>query len=155
MSVGPALVRRMSAIAAVVLALAACGGGDSDEADGATGGNGSSETTSAPPSPSPTLEIEVGGGEPVDLNLVVRLGFLRDRFEVPGGAEVSLRFVNHDEIPHNFSLYLDDSMTQSIFEGEQILSGTTTYEFGAPVEPGTYFFVCDVHPTMNGDFVVT
>jgi hypothetical protein len=26
---------------------------------------------------------------------------------------------------------------------------------GAPVEPGTYFFVCDVHPgVMNGDFVV-
>jgi plastocyanin len=24
----------------------------------------------------------------------------------------------------------------------------------APSEPGTYYFECDVHPSMNGDFIV-
>lgn len=32
---------------------------------------------------------------------------------------------------------------------------TTTYTFTAPSTPGTYFFRCDVHPTvMTGQFIV-
>jgi plastocyanin len=147
-------VRSLTVIVAAAALLAACGGGD-EAAQGPTPTG--DETTIAPsPTPSATPEpIEVGGGEPVDLKLVVRLDFLRQRFEVPPGAEVTLTFVNDDPVPHNFSLYVDDSRAESIFEGQRILSGTVTYEFGAPVEPGTYHFVCDVHPeVMNGDFVV-
>ena len=77
---------------------------------------------------------------------------------VPAGATVTVMFDNRDAgIPHNFSVYTDRNMTQSIFVG-QIISGPATinYTFTAPTTPGTYFFVCDVHPaTMTGDFVVT
>ncbi len=38
----------------------------------------------------------------------------------------------------------------------EIITGPaeTTYTFTAPSEPGTYYFQCDVHPSMNGDFIV-
>jgi plastocyanin len=47
------------------------------------------------------------------------------------------------------------SRSEEIFVGE-IITGpaTTNYTFTAPSEPGTYYFQCDVHPSMNGDFIV-
>jgi plastocyanin len=38
----------------------------------------------------------------------------------------------------------------------EIITGPATinYTFTAPSEPGTYYFQCDVHPSMNGDFIV-
>jgi hypothetical protein len=147
--------RVIMAIAAVTVFAACGGGGDDAVQDGETGVTGEAATSAPPPTPTPTQDaVEVGGGEPVELKLIVRVGFLRQRFEVPPGAEISLTFVNDDPVPHNFSLYVDEQMDESIFVGDRILSGTTTYEFGAPVEPGVYYFVCDIHPIMNGDFIV-
>jgi plastocyanin len=43
-----------------------------------------------------------------------------------------------------------------IFVGQIITgpSATIDYKFTAPITPGTYFFRCDVHPSMNGSFIV-
>ena len=30
-----------------------------------------------------------------------------------------------------------------------------TYVFTAPAIPGTYYFRCDLHPSMQGQFIVT
>jgi plastocyanin len=53
------------------------------------------------------------------------------------------------------SIYTDSSATAALFTGEMVTGpGTVTYEVDA-LEPGTYFFRCDVHPTtMTGTFVV-
>ncbi len=76
---------------------------------------------------------------------------------VKAGAPVTVNFNNKDSgIPHNFSVYTNSSATTAIFTG-QIVTGpaTTTYTFNAPSSPGTYFFRCDVHPTiMTGQFIV-
>jgi plastocyanin len=82
--------------------------------------------------------------------------FDMDTITVPAGANVTMAFDNRDEgVPHNVAVYTDPSMAEEIFVGE-IITGPAeiTYTFTAPEEPGTYYFQCDVHPSMNGDFIV-
>ena len=84
------------------------------------------------------------------------IAFNKDELTVPAGAEVTLVFNNKEAVPHNVAVYETDAMEEIIFQGE-VFRGPrkVTYTFTAPDEPGTYFFVCDVHPrTMTGDFVV-
>jgi plastocyanin len=75
---------------------------------------------------------------------------------VPAGAEVTMVFDNQDDgIPHNVAVYDSPLRTEQIFVGEVITGpAETTYTFTAPSEPGTYYFQCDVHPSMNGEFIV-
>jgi plastocyanin len=77
---------------------------------------------------------------------------------VPAGATVNVHFNNNDGgISHNFAVYTTSAATDLIFRGSTI-SGvdSAVYTFTAPITPGTYFFRCDIHPTMmTGSFVVT
>jgi len=65
----------------------------------------------------------------------------------------SLRLVNEDAAPHNVAIYSDESATESLFIGELITATSIVYELPA-LEPGTYFFRCDLHPEMNGMLTV-
>ena len=60
-------------------------------------------------------------------------------------------------VPHNFAVYTDATASTAIFTGAVVTGPTTTtYTFTAPSTPGSYFFRCDVHPTiMTGQFIVT
>jgi plastocyanin len=76
---------------------------------------------------------------------------------VAAGAHVTINFHNEDTItPHNFALYTDSSAQTEIYKGKTALvKKHLIYEFTAPSQPGTYFFRCDIHPTMMfGDFIV-
>ena len=93
------------------------------------------------------------------INLVAHnIAFNTSTITVPAGAEVTVNFDNQDaNIPHNFAVYETQAAQKAIFQGK-IITGPakTTYTFKAPDKPGTYFFRCDVHPTiMKGQFVVT
>jgi plastocyanin len=92
------------------------------------------------------------------INLVAKnIAFNTSTITVPAGADVTVNFDNQDaNVPHNFAVYTDSSATTAIFQGK-IITGPAkvTYNFKAPDKPGTYFFRCDVHPTiMKGQFVV-
>lgn len=106
------------------------------------------------PSPSPTTTPTS-----VTINLIAEnIAFNLSAISVPAGATVTINFDNRDSgIPHNFAVYNDSSAAPpAIFQG-QIITGpaTITYTFKAPSRPGTYFFRCDVHPTiMTGSFIV-
>jgi plastocyanin len=98
------------------------------------------------------------GGTPVTINLTAQnMAFDKSTITVPAGASVTINFNNKDSITHNFSVYTDSSAAPpAIYQG-QIITGpkTTTYTFTAPTTPGTYFFRCDIHPTlMTGKFIV-
>ncbi|MCK9297579.1 hypothetical protein HL657_00785 [Methanoculleus sp. YWC-01] len=82
--------------------------------------------------------------------------FSTEMITVPAGAEVTVNFDNRDDgVPHNVAVYTDSSAATAIFVGEIVTGpGQVTYTFTAPETPGTRFFRCDVHPSMNGDFVV-
>jgi plastocyanin len=83
--------------------------------------------------------------------------FSTNSITAPRGAQVTVSFDNQDQgIPHNVAFYTSAAATQSIYKG-QIVTGPaqSTFTFTAPSTPGTYFFRCDVHPQMSGNFVVT
>jgi plastocyanin len=58
-------------------------------------------------------------------------------------------------VPHNVSIYTDESASEAIFVGELLnAEGSITYDFTAP-GPGEYYFHCDVHPQqMFGTVII-
>ena len=67
------------------------------------------------------------------------------------GRQVALTFDNADSVPHNLT-FRDpiDAGTSTV-----VAPGTSeTLEFEAP-EPGSYPFVCTLHPGMDGTLEVT
>ena len=101
---------------------------------------------------------EVPGDEAAEATEVVEvvaegLAFDVDTITVPADTDVIIRLENEDQsIPHNISVY-EDKGGETIFEGA-VFNGRESrdYEFTSPAA-GTYWFQCDVHPNMNGDFV--
>ena len=69
------------------------------------------------------------------------------------GEATTVFFRNQDQARHNIAIYTDDSASASLFVGDTISDGVVTYEIPA-LEPGEYFFRCDVHPNMVGTVVV-
>ncbi len=118
---------------------------------GTTGGIGT-------PTPTQTAVPTIRSGS-VTIDLVASgIAFDKTRISVPAGSQVTINFDNRDAgVPHNFALYADSTATAALFKGD-IITGpkTTTYYFTAPSRAGTYYFQCDLHPTlMNGQFIVT
>jgi plastocyanin len=102
-----------------------------------------------------TIESAEGGGGG-GLTVVAKgLSFDTDEIDLPAGKPTTLTFDNEDAgTPHNIAIYQDDSLSKALFQGTQF-PGIATEEYQIPaLEPGTYFFHCDVHPTMNGTVVV-
>jgi plastocyanin len=79
--------------------------------------------------------------------------FTQAEFTIRAGEATSLFFRNLDGQPHNIAIYTDDAATESLFVGETITDAAVLYEIPA-LEPGTYFFRCDVHPDMTGTVIV-
>lgn len=111
-----------SAVAvAVAVSLAACGGGA--------------------PSGSPVIG---------DVTVVAQdMKFDTAQLQVPANRPFTIAFRNRDSMPHNIAIYTDDSATTKIFIGQIITASETLYRMPA-LKPGTYFFRCDVHPSMKG-----
>ncbi len=113
-------------------------------------------TPTATPTTAPPPPPAAGGGESVTVDIAAEnIEFDTETITVPAGAEVTMNFDNRDSAPHNVAIYTDSSAMTPIYIGEIITGpGQVTYTFTAPSEPGTYFFRCDVHPSMNGEFIV-
>ena len=101
-------------------------------------------------SPQPSTRVTV------DL-LAKNMNFDKDKITVIAGSKVFINFVNLDVgMPHNFAVYTGPDATRTIFQGRIVIGpAKITYAFDAPVDLGTYFFRCDVHPkVMTGQFYV-
>jgi plastocyanin len=83
------------------------------------------------------------------------LQFDTDRIELPAGAPSTIHFENNDPgIQHNIAIFTDSSLGTNLFRGE-IVTGPAAVDYRIPpLEPGSYYFHCDVHPTMSGTVVV-
>jgi len=100
-----------------------------------------------------TIEAGAGGG---GLTVTAKsLAFDTDELDLPGGKPTTFTFDNEDAgIAHNFSIYTDDSASKVLFQFDPF-PGVDSRSFDIPaLDPGTYFFRCDVHTTMNGTVVV-
>ena len=121
---------------------AACGGGDeTPEAGGSpAGGNGGGAC-----SPSGTT-VQI---------TAQNLQFDKDCVAAPANQEFTIQFSNQDSgVPHNVSVFRDRSGGEPLVEGEIVTGPTETTYDGPALEAGDYFFVCEVHPEMNGTFRV-
>jgi hypothetical protein len=79
--------------------------------------------------------------------------FDRDRLDAPASAAFTLVFENREAIDHNVAIYADSSLQDRRFDGV-IFRGPATRWYPVPaLEPGTYFFRCDLHPSMSGELV--
>jgi plastocyanin len=117
-------------------ALAACSGGGGGETDGGGGGA--------------TVAVVDGA---VEIN-ADDLEFDASTIEAPAGEEFTVTLNNLESQPHNFAVYVSDG-GEEIVKGEIITGPDATVDTVVPaLEPGTYFFKCDVHPDMNGTIVV-
>ena len=134
----------------ILLTSAACGNSSYSPAPTPTPGGG------AIPTQTPS-----GTGESITIDLIAHnIAFNMSIITVPAGASVTVNFDNQDSgVPHNFAVYenLTGGGTRPVFVG-QVIDGPNqiTYHFTAPETSGSYFFECDVHPSvMNGSFIVT
>jgi plastocyanin len=128
----------------VVVAGDAGGGGGGDPGGGGGGDPGGGE--------------EPGGGGGTAAASVTAQGLAFDPTTLtwPANSEVTLTFDNQDDAAvngqHNVSIYDGDT---AVFQGE-LVSGIATVDYTIPpMEPGTFEFRCDVHPTMVGTVEVT
>jgi plastocyanin len=69
---------------------------------------------------------------------------------LPADEPITIRLVNADAQPHNLSIYTDSSKGTPLFQGEIIEGGETIDYEVDPLEAGTNYFDCTVHPEMSG-----
>lgn len=123
------------------LALAACGGGTTVSPSAAAP---SDDTTAAG-----TVSVVDGA---VDIS-ADDLAFDANVIRVAAGEPFTVTFTNNDSVPHNFSVYTEEG-GEAIVQGDIINQGETDEIELEGLEPGEYYFVCDLHPEMNGVIVV-
>jgi plastocyanin len=125
--------------ALMALALVACSPSGSGSSDG--GGNGGGATVAV-----------VDGEVAISANNLV---FDASTIEAPAGEAFTITFTNAESQPHNVAVYTEEDGDE-IVKGEIITGPDVTTEVAVDaLEPGTYYFRCDVHPDMEGTIVVS
>ena len=128
----------LTVAAGLALAVAACSSSGSGSSDGGTGGGAA---------------VAVVDGE-VALS-ANNLEFDASTIEAPAGEAFTITFTNAESQPHNVAVYTEEGGDE-IVKGEIITGPDVTTEIAVDaLEPGTYYFRCDVHPDMEGTIVVS
>ena len=97
------------------------------------------------------LESPPAGLDP-ESPVLVADGIAFDRVElaVEANEPFVLVFENREAVSHNVSIYADEGRSNRRFDGV-LFGGPATRWYPVPaLAPGTYVFVCDLHPTMRG-----
>jgi plastocyanin len=130
-------------------------------------------TTAPPPAPAPTatpapvepitppLPVVPPAPAPFALSISVPpappLTFSTDTLSAPAGSEVAVTFTNDSSLLHSWHAFAgEDSSAPTLAMSNIIGPGQSEIvSFTAPSQPGTYLFLCDVHPNiMMGSLVV-
>jgi plastocyanin len=136
---------------ALALGLAACAEGETESSTAANGGDASA-AASAGTGADGGSTAEVSGGT-VEVS-AADMAFSVETITAPAGESFTVTFTNNEAVPHNFSVYTEEG-GEEIAVGNVINEGETDEITIEGLEPGEYFFVCDVHPTeMTGTLVV-
>jgi nitrite reductase (NO-forming) len=136
--------------------------------EGASTGGAQSSPTGATPMPSASMQMPGSSSSPAAAPAACKpdgtaltigseqMAFTTDCLAAPADTQFTIAFDNQDlGVPHNVSIYRDDSAGDALFIGDLITGpDKITYKVSA-LPAGTYYFQCDVHPTtMSGTFVV-
>ena len=150
-------MRRLVALAALlVVSVAGCGGGsdDSDPLAGGPGGgaagdhaghtdHGGNATSTCEPSGT-TLSITASGTK-----------FDKNCLAAPANQAFTINYDNKDQLAHNIAILQSHSATEAMFKAE-VFRGPELKTLNVNgLRPGTYAFHCEVHPgQMSGTFIV-
>ena len=82
--------------------------------------------------------------------------FSLDKLTFPADEEVEIKFRNLDAgVYHNVAFYTStEAGAKPLYNGRPVPDGNVDYKTRTPAA-GTYAFVCDFHPTMTGELVIT
>jgi plastocyanin len=119
------------------------------------------------PSPAPKVVAAPGGAscgkekKPVLSIVAEGTAFDPTCLVAPASEPFTIEFDNKDPVgtvgPHNIVIAKDEASTSTnpIFRGD-LVSGPDTVEYKVPAidEAGSYFFHCEVHPSMTGTLAV-
>jgi len=131
-------MKKISLALLLSLVLAACGGSTEDGG----GDEGSSKSVSCTPDTSP-LTLKAKDSE-----------FDAKCLAAKADEAFTIDFVNEDSFPHNVSIYKASDASDELFKGANVNGGEKT-TYNAPAQSaGKYYFRCDIHPEMDGTFVV-
>ena len=108
-----------------------------------------------------TLPPAAASGAPAVATAALKLtalgiAFDTDKLLAPAGQQLTLTLDNQDGgIPHNFNVFRGpdataESIAKTALEAGKIVQ---TLTFG-PLDAGSYYFQCDVHPNMSGTLTV-
>jgi cytochrome c oxidase subunit 2 len=113
-------------------------------ASGAPAASGAPGASGAPSGPGETLKVTAQN-----------IAYLETNLSVKAGAPFKIDFDNQDAgVPHNVAIHQGSPTGTEIFKGA-IFPGVATQTYDVKqLDPGTYAFVCSVHPTMTGTLTV-
>ena len=135
-------------VAAITLVLVACSSDDDGGATATTGATGATESTGASGGDSGNADCADLTGEGGMFTLTIA-DFAYDPPCFTASASQGITIVNQDDVDHTFTMtgtQIDVPVAAGeTFNGEPV-SGV--------VEPGTYDFVCTIHPEMTGQVTV-
>ncbi len=104
------------------------------------------------PSVAPSPDQGAGGsGGPASITLIAQdVAWDKTELTVPADQPFQIAMENKDPVPHNVAIYESEERAQELFNGELLTQvGTITYDVPA-LAAGPYYFICIVHPNMEG-----
>jgi plastocyanin len=127
---------------AMALALGACTAEESPSAAGGASAGGAPDTSDC---------AQVTDG-------VITITAEELEFDVPcmvanAGEAFTIHLVNNDTVPHDVAVYETEAQENEIMRDQPVEQGEMDYEVPAQ-EAGEYYFLCTIHPTMNGTLYV-
>jgi len=168
-------------VAGITLVAVACGGSSESESEPTSApatNNNATPTTAVQPTPAQTnpTAATAAVADPTETNTPDPMGsetssdlptyievhsidskFDVDVIEAPANTEFAVALVNEGVLPHNISFFTKEGgdVLAEGANGSLILEGETAVTRFVTPGPGTYFFVCVVHPDlMKGGFIV-
>jgi hypothetical protein len=101
--------------------------------------------------PGPAEPTPVAVPEQPEIFAFNSMSFDRQELIVPAARDFELVFHNEEaNVPHNVDIADSSARTTLYLEGE-IFNGVETMVYQVPaLEEGDYYFLCRVHPNMNG-----
>jgi plastocyanin/mono/diheme cytochrome c family protein len=117
-----------------------------------------SPTGTASPQPSPSPTQGGGGGQTGALALTAQnVQFSPTTLTASAGQPFTIDFDNQDaSVQHNVAIFEGSDATAPVAFRGDLVTGVDTVTYDVPaLKAGTYFFHCDVHPTMTGTLTVS
>lgn len=110
-------------------------------------------SAAASPSSAASPAASAGGGGTVIDETAQNIQFQTTSLQAPANQPFQIQFHNADAgVPHNIAI--EDGSGTVVFKGD-IITGVTTKTYDVPaLAPGTYKFVCQIHPNMVGTLTV-